>query len=169
MVDFCFANLFMGNKPFKRLLSCLFFPASNMLQTIVGIKCTSKFHVSVFCDIYIYNLQRDFMFPAFVCVSSLPIGACSSTSSSRIHWQVQEHTKCKPEKVCRYLDVFSSKIFHTGSNLWTVILLSCFWRIFYHSGMVSIMDEAVKNVTDAFKKNRLWDNTVMIFSTGLWN
>ena len=36
----------------------------------------------------------------------------------------------------------------------------------FFSAMVSIMDEVVKNVTDAFKKHGLWENTIMIFSTG---
>ena len=33
-------------------------------------------------------------------------------------------------------------------------------------GIVSVMDEAMKNVTDAFKQSGMWENTVMIFSTG---
>ena len=33
-------------------------------------------------------------------------------------------------------------------------------------GMVSCLDEAVANVTTIFKKYGLWENTVMIFSTG---
>jgi phosphoglycerol transferase MdoB-like AlkP superfamily enzyme len=36
----------------------------------------------------------------------------------------------------------------------------------YFTGMVSAMDQAVGNITEAFKQKGFWDNTLMVFSTG---
>ena len=35
-----------------------------------------------------------------------------------------------------------------------------------YAAMAYIMDEGVKNVTDTLKKAGMWDNTVLIFSSG---
>ena len=33
--------------------------------------------------------------------------------------------------------------------------------------MVSALDEGIGNITDTFKQKGMWDNTVVIFTTGL--
>jgi arylsulfatase A-like enzyme len=35
------------------------------------------------------------------------------------------------------------------------------------SAMVTVLDESIGNVTRALKKASMWDNTLLIFSTGI--
>ena len=37
---------------------------------------------------------------------------------------------------------------------------------FNDSGMVSALDEAVQNITETLKQYHMWDNTLVIFTTG---
>ena len=34
------------------------------------------------------------------------------------------------------------------------------------AGMVACLDEAIKNITASLKANDMWDNTILVFSTG---
>ena len=40
------------------------------------------------------------------------------------------------------------------------------YHVVFATGMISYMDMLVKRITDALKMSGLWENTIMIFSTG---
>ena len=60
-------------------------------------------------------------------------------------------------------------IFRTGLTTTKLIFFLPDFLFKFHfsvQGMVSALDEAVKNVTQSFKDHGLWEDTILVFSTG---
>jgi arylsulfatase A-like enzyme len=37
-----------------------------------------------------------------------------------------------------------------------------------YPAMMACMDDAIKNITNAFKEAELWDNTILVFTAGTY-